>query len=472
MRLIAGQSEEGERRAAAGRPIFMRCRLLPGIAVPALALALALAGCGGAATTSSVPRPASTLYCGAPSDPYAWAEQVTPTGLVRWRTTRGASPVDHGGNAPVLEPLIAGPAAVFAQGGSVQALALANGQPLWSYAGGQSVWGLWRWQGMVVALTEDNYYPDRLTGLDAATGTVRWTRQVPGSGLVGPQVATADGGLAMIDTDGALEIVSLATGVVRWTHPDSSWLSLSALGSGSFSAVNGIMTADDGQGLAASDGVLIAVGDFGTAGYDDRTGRRLWSLGLGLGLPVQPAPVLADGDVLLADDAPDSAGSDVLYAIEPASGRVRWQAGFPASVALQAQAGPGGVAVDTDQGMYLLDPATGRRRWEATTDSSMLVGAGDVLTMEDPGSTRLADRSAADGQLRWSIPAAEFTQAAMADGLVFDENLAQSALNAYRLGTGALAWRSAFPGVGYPVQLAPAPGGVLVQAHGWACTDP
>jgi hypothetical protein len=81
-----------------------------------------------------------------------------------------------------------------------------------------------------------------------------------------------------------------------------------------------------------------------------------------------------------------------------------------------------------------------------------------VTIEEDPGGGfRLVDRNAADGRVRWSVPG--FPQSAMAAGLVFVQTPAAAALDAYRLSTGALAWQSPYPGVGYLAQLAIVPGG-------------
>jgi len=373
---------------------------------------------------------------------------------------------------PAIEPLIAGSTAVFAQRGSVYELALASGQRLWSSGGGESLVGMWRWRGVVATLTDDQGTDVQLTGLDAATGAIRWTLPLPGLGVVGGQVATADGGLAMVRADGTLEVVSIATGAVRWSRPSGSWLSVSELGSEASSDIDGLATNADGQGLTAVGGVLIAVGDFATIGYDDRTGRRLWEIGTQqLALPDQPQQVFADGDVVLAGISAGAAQYNTLFAIEPASGRIAWRALVPPVPYLQAEAGPAGLAIDTGSGMYLLDPRTGGRRWWAD-DGIELVGADDVLTVAYGESDRLVDRNAADGRARWSVPVGEFSQSVMVGGLALLRDPVLPALDAYRLSTGALAWRLPFPGLGYSILLAPVPGGVLVQALGFSCPLP
>ena len=69
--------------------------------------------------------------------------------------------------------------------------------------------------GLVAVLTVQTSLHQRLTGLDATTGAVRWTLSLPGRGLPGSQAPTADGGLAMVTTTGVLQVVNLADGRVR-----------------------------------------------------------------------------------------------------------------------------------------------------------------------------------------------------------------------------------------------------------------
>jgi hypothetical protein len=95
----------------------------------------------------------------------------------------------------------------------VHGLRLADGHPLWSWHGGQAVYAMWRDGGLVVILTDQVGRHARITGLVAATGTVRWVLRLPGSGLLGSQVATGDGGLATIGSDGVLRVVSLGRGI-------------------------------------------------------------------------------------------------------------------------------------------------------------------------------------------------------------------------------------------------------------------
>jgi hypothetical protein len=59
----------------------------------------------------------------------------------------------------------------------------------------------------------------------------------------------------------------------------------------------------------------------------------------------------------------------------------------------------------------------------------------------------------------------------MTDGLLLVQNPMTPGLDAYRLGSGTLAWRVPFPS-GYSDLLAVVPGGVLVQAIKRFCPSP
>lgn len=132
------------------------------------------------------------------------------------------------GFARGVSPLPVSSMAVFAQDGIVHGLRLTDGHPLWAWHGGQAVYGMWRWGGLVAVLTDQVGHHARITGLDAATGAVRWVLRLPGSGLLGSQVATGGGGLAMIGSDGVLRVVSLADGRIRWARFAGRWPALAA----------------------------------------------------------------------------------------------------------------------------------------------------------------------------------------------------------------------------------------------------
>jgi outer membrane protein assembly factor BamB len=187
-------------------------------------------------------------------------------------------------------------------------------------------------------------------------------------------------------------------------------------------------------------------------------------------------------------------GGTPVTAYTPATGRVAWtfetpapQAGTTASWAAVA-AGTAGVAVAVANlpapgRLYLLDPATGRVRWQAAT----LVGAGPLLTPAGVvdtegtaanGPVAIVDRVASDGGIRWqdtlqqsaSNAGQGMEQLVQAGQLALVQSNATAGqpvtLSAYRLDDGSPAWQISLP---ENVEVSPVlvPGqGVLVQPDG------
>src|SRR5262249_7662244 len=253
-RVINLQPRGGDRRTGAGRHTSMRVRLsvagrLRATRRPprglALAVVLSLAGC----LTGDV-RGAMAAGC------TEWAQEVSLTGQVNWQVLLESGPESELG--PGVAPLAVGGVAVFAQTGVVHGLRLAGGQALWTYTDGPSVYGMWRWQGLVVVLSglpgggpfvKGETWGGRLTGLDAATGVVRWTLPMSGIGPQTDAAATADGGLAVAGMLGRLLVVDMADGTVRWSR---------------------VIT--DSTGLAAAAGLVLYGSGGRLTAYDDRTG--------------------------------------------------------------------------------------------------------------------------------------------------------------------------------------------------------
>src|SRR5262249_10337994 len=85
--------------------------------------------------------------CGPPPPRYASAVDVTRTGRTLWKTPLATRSGTYSSTAVV--PVAVGPVALFTQDGIVHGIRLADGHPLWSWTGGQSVYGMWRWGGLV-----------------------------------------------------------------------------------------------------------------------------------------------------------------------------------------------------------------------------------------------------------------------------------------------------------------------------------
>ena len=456
-----------------------RLSILPVLAV----CSLSLAACGAthpgttqaATTPRSSPRPSHSQLlpgCGGPVPPrHAWATEVSVNGHVRWQV-----PLPTFGTDPQTEtsPVTAGNIALFAQDGVVHALQLADGHQLWSWAGNQSsqgnqasqdgdgVYGLWPWHGTVAILTDQVSTHARLTGLDAATGRVVWTVRLPKNGLYGNLAATADGGLAMVGTNGKLQTVDIGTGQTRWTQPTAA-----------------------PRGPVAIGGTVITGAGGRLTGYDDRSGQVRWTRS---GVPEDPVLQILAGLVLVTSGTQGPSDPTALTAVNPATGQLAWRFD-PGTAVTVLSAGPADLAVTTyaDRALYLIDLATGRVRWHATTfiaqDSVPLVTATDVISLEggavDYPTSRIADRNAADGTVRWRR--ALSTQAfgpqpvlAIGSQAVVQTSSAMpgrpAPLLAFQAASGQLAWRVEMPTL---VQNPPLllPGSLLIQAAdpGYAC---
>ena len=266
----------------------------------------------------------------------------------------------------------------------MHALRLSNGQAVWSWDGGQSVYGTWISGDILAVLTDQVSNHASLTGLDAMTGAIRWQLKIPGGGLIGTQAATADGGLAWLRADGRLQVINLASGKVRW----------------SVSAGNeAIPVATDGLVFAGQNGIV--------SGYDDRTGQRSRKIS---GLPQVPVLQTVAGLVLVTSGLMGGDNPTVLTAIDPLSGRVAWRfdPGAPVTV---LTAGPVGLAVDTgvSRDFYLLAPRTGHVLWRQETfvASIPVVLDHNVVSIEGGVSgypvLRLVDRNAENGRPRWQL---------------------------------------------------------------------
>jgi outer membrane protein assembly factor BamB len=439
-----------------------------GVMVPMVKMAAAMAGLALVVSGCAVSGPdsapltsatgqtppavrARTTGCGPAAPRRAWAIDVTDSGRVAWQTRLPAGPP-----APTPPPpLAAGAVAVFAQGGIVYGLTQAGGHRRWAWRSGQQISGMWAWQDRIVVLSDPSGagLQSRLTGLDAATGAIRWVLRVPVNGIYGDPVATRDGGLALVRTDGRLEVVSLATGRIRWTRPAGR---------------QGVAGAAAGQVLLASHGRLRA--------YADQTGRVRWTLS---GVPAQPALQVLGGLVLVSSGAFGPGITTALTAVRPATGRVAWR--FDSRTGVTGLSyGRAGLAVITfvpEERLYLLNALTGRPRWHVTTpvdtQTLPLVTATSVIAAEggtvSSPAVRLVSRAAASGRPQWDVLQSDLPIGApvqVGPDAVVQANPAASGpspLRSYRLSTGTSTWHADMPAF-VSVPPVPVANGLLVQA--------
>jgi outer membrane protein assembly factor BamB len=397
--------------------------------------------------------------CGPPPPQRATAVDVTAAGKIGW--TARLTPDNQNTDNDNVEPVVAGADAYFAQAGSVRAIDRANGRSSWSWNGGQTVYGMWVWHGLVAVLTDQVSDHARLSGLDEGTGAVRWQLSIRGSGVLGTPQVTTDGGLAWMRTNGDLQVVDLADGRIRWSLSEGR---------------QAIPITSNGIVLTGRNGVLTA--------WNDETGRRQWTLP---GFPLQQSDEVVDHLVLVTSSVVQPSLTTALTAVDPRTGRIVWH--FDPGTALAVlSAGPAGVAVATyvpDRRLYLLDPQNGIVQWQANTavtlDTIPMVLSHDVISIEGgvegyPG-INLVDRGASNGQAKWSVrlqgsPTGKQPVLRSGSLVVVEASGANgsASLFAFDMATGALTWRSSMPEF---VQIAPvvAERGFLVQAAtvGYGC---
>jgi outer membrane protein assembly factor BamB len=284
-----------------------------------------------------------------------------------------------------------------------------------------------------------------LAALDASTGTPRWRSQA--GGAVASTPAVDDRAVYVASRDGLLRALDVRTGRERWRHrfdaalgPDDYWdyfLSSPVL-------VDGVIYIGSGDGhvlaleaasgrvawrvdvgarvrstIAVHGGTLV----FGTlAGHvralRTRDGAPLWDFATDGAAhkfadadndttSVVASPTIVDGGAgaLLAVGGRDG----MLYALDLASGRLRWRLTHDGSSWILATATDGRtlyVASGSAAIVQAVDAATGAERWRFNTRSAVFASlalAGDTLLAADFSGTLVALDSAT-GQRRWEFP--------------------------------------------------------------------
>ena len=374
-------------------------------------------------------------------------------------------------SASGLSPLAVGGVAVFAQDDVLYGLSLADGHQVWSWAYPEDiegVAGMWQWQSLVIVLTRAQGGWPHLTGLDASTGQVQWTQGV--DGYVAGFYSTADGGLAILRLDGALEVVDWSSGRVRWIRP-------SGYPPDAVPSPPPPMAVGDGAVLFDVNGQLTC--------YDDQTGRIRWTDAL---MPLQlandagVAPGLqTSAGLVYATGVQQGAGGQwpqVLLGISAANGRVKWRLVASPRETLSAYA-PGLMSVTSSSGGAWqddFDPATGRLRWQAASAyQATATPAGTVTAPGNDSTDQISVHNALTGQTRWTATLAGLNLrwqqspalAVLPDGPLVIVPAAspdgRGLLTAFRMSDGHRAWQVTIPD---PVTALPSavPGGILVDS--------
>lgn len=284
-----------------------------------------------------------------------------------------------------------------------------------------------------------------LAALDAATGAPRWRFQAGGAVAATP--AVDDHAVYLTSRDGLLRALDVRTGRERWRHRfdaalghDDYWdyfLSSPVL-------VDGVLFIGSGDGhvlaleaasgrvkwrvdvgarvrstLAAHGGTLV----FGTLdghvrALRARDGAPLWSFATDgaahkfadadndtTSVVASPTIVDSDAGAIVAVGGRDG----MLYALDLASGHLRWRLTHDGSSWMLATATDGRtlfVAGGSASIVQAVDAATGTERWRFKTHSAVFASlalAGDTLLASDFTGTLVALDSAT-GQRRWEFP--------------------------------------------------------------------
>ena len=327
----------------------------------------------------------------------AYATKVTSAGHVAWQDSLPTDPVMEG---IVLQPLVFGRVAVFAEENAVYGIRLSDGRRLWRRAFSATtaspsgtVYGLWASGGHLIVLIGQVSKNARLIELNPSTGAVGWTLRLPPAGLLGSQALGSDGTLAVLLPNGTLESIDLVKGRVLWKrHVGTS------------------------AGPAAVGPVLAAGGAGDAVGYRARgAGSALWTT---RGLPPQTNLTAADGLFLAWSNTGGGNSPTAVTAVNPRTGRVAWRFDPHMGVTILGS-GPAGIALATyfKRELYLVNPAAGQARWSAATFAAagfgipgdVVVTGGQVAMAEagiaaPPASTRLVVRRASSGRVLWSTP--------------------------------------------------------------------
>jgi outer membrane protein assembly factor BamB len=253
--------------------------------------------------------------------------------------------------------------------------------------------------------------------LDAETGTVRWTVDLPGAPMGTPAFAServflgdSSGRLsAYLVVDGSLSWESLATGFV-WGSP------------------------------LALDGRVIVATQNGIFAFDTVSGEQQWRHNA-RGANFSP---LYDGETLIANDA------GTVLGLDPASGEELWRVENPGAIWLGAAALDGMLVLGGSE-LVALDLATREMLWTADAGED---GVGAPLVLPDlavigsvDGHMRAFDRLT--GEPRWEVVTDDWATAdpVYAGGMIYfgignhiDETPAPRPLYAVDAATGEILW--------------------------------
>ena len=401
-------------------------------------------------TRPAAPGPAGARTCGPFPPRHAWVEAVSADGHEEWRTSL---PTGKESGAESLAPLVRDGLVVAAQDGTVTTLDAAGGSVRWSRTEGQSIGGLWAAGHAVVALVDPVFGHGFLVALELRTGRQLW-RDAVRPGILGTAAPLPDGRLAWVGQNGTLHVVRLSDGAQLWSHQ-----------------------AAPSPALGEASGQLVFAAGSTLTGYDEATGATSWQVG---GLPALPALTAAAGLALVSSSVSGGSAPTAVTAVDPATGSVRWH--VDTGAALQVLGIGGGRVLVNDmlnRRLLLFDAGSGHLLWSAHTAVQFsvppLLQPDRVVTAEggtvDQPATRLVARSPATGRVLWAaqlpgLLAGSRPLLPVAGTVVVAAPARRSpaaTLTAYDAATGRRLWTTGMPAL---VQAPPVTSGssIIVQA--------
>ena len=175
--------------------------------------------------------------------------------------------------------------------------------------------------------------------LDAATGDVRWTADMPGGVTGAPSVA--GGRVAVATGTGALHVLDAATGASLWSRASAT--TMAALTT-----------------TAIAGGVVYFSSSATVKAFQASTGKQLWTRALrGYGVP----PVVADGRVYVT-----SGGA--LHALDAVTGNPLWSSSVGGDQLRPPAAAYGRLYTSDTHHAYAIEAGTGRFLWIADLPSA------------------------------------------------------------------------------------------------------
>jgi outer membrane protein assembly factor BamB len=310
-------------------------------AITVVVVALLIAGCG-----SEVPSPSPSA---------ASAPTTTPAGTATAPSVGGASAGGPAGLPPLADmPMYRSDLAGSVQmpgPGPVSRPALA-----WRFEIGVGHYAPILYAGAIVAASSTT---GRVVALDARTGMERWHADLGEPVLpddVNGSAAAADG-LVFISDPAALHALDAATGEQRWEAP----------------------LPNRGSRPKVHDGVVYAPAIGGVVGFDLASGRRVWEW-------QGPAETVAEPSAIVGDTMYVAAQNGRYYAVGLSDRRERWNVTllgqYPSSAVVAGDsiyfASRQADAPEPVGELYAVDAATGTIRWRFRAPAGTQVNPGPV----------------------------------------------------------------------------------------------